>query len=127
MSVGGGGSPASAVKHIAASCHWSLSAVGTHAPLAHSGGHGVHRRSGVNPGGISGAGTAHCQPSSQRRPVGETHTVSFESAPCAAPVSCRYESADPAARSTWSTQGISSAPSRASRAPTVSPAIQRRR
>jgi serine/threonine-protein kinase len=35
------------------------------------------------------AGTAHCQPSTHRRPDGVSHTVRAESAPWTDPVSCR--------------------------------------
>ena len=123
----GGGSPVSAAKHIAASCHWSLATVGTHGAFSSSGAGVTSDGSGRSPGGITPLGTAHSQPISQTRPVGVTHVFSAESAPCTMPPSCRYASADPVERRIVSMYASPSVPMRRDRAPTVSPAIQRRR
>ena len=82
MSSRGGASPVSALKQSAASCHWSLAAVGAHdvAPLGRQG-HAASRRARARRG-RSASGTAHCQPRSQSRPIGVVHAVSTEIAPC---------------------------------------------
>jgi hypothetical protein len=81
MSRAGGRSPVSAVKQSAPRCHWSLCTVGAHSPSRHSGARGSQFMSGACVDGISCAGSAHCQPSSQTRSAGVTQTVSGESAP----------------------------------------------
>jgi hypothetical protein len=86
---GGGFSPVSAAKHVAASCHWSLAGVGHHTPSVHSCGTGMNRKSGEMPAGSSDIGIAHCHPIIHRRPIGDAKTVSGAMHPCAAPRSWR--------------------------------------
>ena len=88
-SDGGGYSPVSAAKHMAASCHWSVSGVGAHRLPTHSLGMGAKRASGTRSAGISVSGTAHCQPSNQILPMGAIHTLSEDTLPCTEPESCR--------------------------------------
>ena len=88
MSSRGGASPVSDWKQSAPSCHWSLMAVGDQ-PSPHSGGSGIPVASGESPSGMVASGTAHCQPSSQSRPIGVVHTFCTDSAPCTLPASCR--------------------------------------
>ena len=95
--------------------------------VVHSGATASSADPGASPAGDLARGIAHCQPSSQMRPDGVTQMCFRRDAPCATPASCRYASVEPAARSMRSTYGTSSGPVRRTRAPTVSPAIQRRR
>ncbi len=74
MSSRGGASPVSAAKQSAASCHWSLAIVGSQRS-PHSGGRGIDAVFGDSPSGMLERGTAHCQPMSQSRPMGDVRTL----------------------------------------------------